>query len=550
MEARGDMEMTGGEALARQLVREGVDQLFGVPGVQLDHAVDGLAKVADRLAFRNTRHEQAASYMADGYARTTGDIGVCMVVPGPGMLNAMAGLSTAYACSSPVLCVAGQIPSTAIGRGLGVLHEVEGQSATLATVTKWSGAAHSAAEVPALVREAFRQLRTGRPRPVGIELPPDVLEARGDVTLLDPGDDAAPAVPDPGLLRRAAELLRGAERPVLYAGGGVLAGAAWVELRQLAEILQAPVVMSEHGRGALSDRHPLALTSLGGREVLPDADVVLAVGTRFLTGIGKPVTTGGRVVLLNADAADLGDPRTPEVAVHGDARLGLAGLRDLLDGHTAPPAHWDLGAVRELCAKQIAEIEPQASYVRALRAAIPDDGILVSELTQVGYLSQLAYPVYEPRTYLTPGYQGTLGYGFATALGAKAAHPDRAVVSINGDGGFGWNLQELSTARKFGIGLVGVVFDDGAFGNVRRTQKTRFEGRVNGTDLCNPDFVKLAEAFGVRGVRAEGPDALAGAIRDGVTANEPVLIHTPVGEMPSAWHLIHDFLAKPRGGAA
>lgn len=544
--------MTGGEALARQLVREGVSQIFGVPGVQLDHAIDGLASVADRLAFRNTRHEQAASYMADGYARSTGDVGVCLVVPGPGLLNAMAGLATAYSCSSPVLCISGQIPSATIGAGLGMLHEVRDQTRTLGTVTKWTGMARTPAEVPVVIREAFRQLRSGRPRPVGVEIPPDVLQATGEVELFEPGDDHAPVEPDAAAIERAATVLRAARRPVIYVGGGVPAADAEDQLGRLAELLEAPVVMSDHGRGSLSDRHRLALTALGGREVLPEADVVLVVGSRFLNGLGRQVGVAPRakVILLNADAADAGAPRTAEVAVHGDAALGLTALAESLAGGPRRGSWADLDEVRAICDKQIAEIEPQLSWVRALRAAIPDDGILVNELTQVGYLAQLAYPVYRPRTYLTPGYQGTLGYGFATALGAKAGNPDRAVVSITGDGGFGWNLQELSTARAHGIGLVTVVFDDGAFGNVQRTQKTRFGGRVLGTDLANPDFVALATAFGVRGERAETPDALRSALADALAgpaaAGEPTLIHVPVGEMPSAWHLIHDFLARPR----
>lgn len=543
------MEMTGGQALAGQLVREGVDQIFGVPGVQLDHAVDGLASAGEGIRFRNTRHEQAASYMADGYARSTGDVGVCLVVPGPGLLNAMAGLATAYSCSSPVLCISGQIPSAAIGKGLGMLHEVNDQTRTLGTVTKWTGMARTPAEVPGVIREAFRRLRSGRPRPVGVEIPPDVLQASADISLVEPGDDRDPVVPDADAIERAAAVLRGASRPVIYVGGGVPAGDAGEPLRRLAELLEAPVVMSEHGRGSLSDRHRLALTQLGGREVLPGADAVLVVGSRFLNGQGRQVAVpaSAKVVLLNADSRDLGAPRTAEVAVHGDAALGLDALAESLSGLPARPRRdAELDEVRALCAKQIAEIEPQLSWVRALRGAIPDDGILVNELTQVGYLSQLAYPVYGPRTYLTPGYQGTLGYGFATALGAKAANPDKAVVSITGDGGFGWNLQELSTARAHGIGLVTVVFDDGAFGNVRRTQKTRFDGRVLGTTLANPDFVALASAFGVRGERATTPDELGGVLADALSGGEPALIHVPVGEMPSAWHLIHDFLARPR----
>lgn len=537
------MEMTGGEALALQLVREGVTQVFGVPGVQLDYAMDGLARVTESIAFRNTRHEQSAAYMADGYARTTGEAGVFMVVPGPGVLNAGAGLATAYACSSPVVCIAGQIPSPAIGRGLGLLHEIPDQSGILGSLTKWSAAAATPADVPRVLHEAFGQLRSGRPRPVAVEVPPDVLQARGEVTLIEAAQvSTAPVEPDDDLVREAAALLRTAERPVLYVGSGVVAADACAELRAVAEALQAPVVMSRNGRGALSDRHPLALPVIGGPYVLPDADVVLAVGTRFVTNAGEqvPTGTGTRLVLLNAEAADLAGPRRPSLAIHGDARLGLAGLLDHLDGLEARPSRGpELDTVRALCEKQVAELEPQRSWVRALRAAIPDDGVLVSELTQVGYVAAVGYPVYEPRTYLTPGYQGTLGYGFPAALGAKVARPDRAVVSITGDGGFGWNLPELATARKYSIGLVTVVFDDGAFGNVRRSQREDFDGRYIGTELANPDFVALAEAFGVAGTRATTPEQLVGVLREALSGGEPVLVDVPVGEMPNPWHLLH-----------
>ncbi len=545
------MEMTGGQALARQLVAEGVRDLFGIPGVQLDWATDALLDVEPDLRYWTPRHEQATSYMADGYARTTGQPGVCMVVPGPGLLNAMAGLSTAYACNSPVLCISGQIPTPMIGRGLGMLHEVRGQSQILGSVTKWNRLARHPAEVPALVHEAFAELRSGRPQPVGLEVPPDVLQARADVKLLGaaaPRDDELPLAAE---LERAAALLRGARLPVIYAGGGALAGGAADALRQLAETLQAPLVMSDNGRGVLSDLHPLALTQLGGRCVLPHADVVLVVGSRFVNGHGEATHASPRTqyIYLNTDAVAMGEPHAAGIALQTGARRGTLALLERVQG-LKPASRADIvGQVRAWCDEQIAYIEPQLSYVRALRAAIPQDGILVSELTQVGYASGFAYPVYAPRTFITPGYQGTLGYGFATALGVALGNPDKAVVSINGDGGFGWNLQELATAAKYRARLVTVVFADGAFGNVRRIQANVFKREI-GTELHNPDFVRLAEAFGVNATRVDSPAALGAAVSSALAAGGPTLIEARVPPMPGPWHLIHTFSKAPRPAPA
>jgi acetolactate synthase-1/2/3 large subunit len=535
--------MTGGDALAEQLVREGIDHIFGVPGVQLDYAVDALARLSDRITYWNTRHEQATSYMADGFARASGRIGACLVVPGPGLLNALSGVATAYACSSRVLCIAGQVPSTAIGRGLGQLHEIPEQSAILGALTKWSACARTPEDVPVLVHEAVRQLRSGRPRPVGLEVPPDILQAEADIALLEPVESDAPVPPDAALLRRAAELLAQAERPALYVGGGVVAGNASAALRGLAEYLECPVVMSANGRGALDDRHPLALTWVEGRAVLAEADLVLGVGTRFVAGqTPLPVAAGAHYILLNAEAQDLGDPRVPAAAINGDAALGLDGLRAQLDGVAITSRGWlDLDAARRWSADLMAHVEPQIGWVRALRSALPEDGVLVNEFTQVGYLAQAAFPVYHPRTYLGPGYQGTLGYGFPTALGAKVAVADRPVLSISGDGGFGWALSELSTARKYDIGLVTVVFNDRAYGNVRRAQVEQFDGRLLGTDLVNPDFVHLAESFGVRGARATTPRELHGLLTETLGHDhEPVLIDVPVSAMPNPFRRLRE----------
>src|ERR1700730_8426793 len=543
------MQLTGGQALARQLVLEGITDLFGVPGVQLDWAVDGLREVSNRIRYVVTRHEQAASYMADGYARTTGRVGTCMVVPGPGLLNAMAGLATAYACNSRVLAVVGNIHSSAIGKGYGLLHEVSNQSAILGCVTKWQAQATTPGQIPALVRDAVKELRSGRPQPVGLEIAPDVLSATGDVTLIEPPaheDDRMR--PDPTAIEKAAALMATSRFPVIYAGGGVLAAGAAAALRALAEQLSVPVVLSENGRGAMWDRHPLTLNSLGGRAVFAHADMVLVVGSRFadtMFGVPSWQAPGIKYVWLNVDPVAREPPRHAEVGIAGDARLGLEALAAALP-RRQPDRDVDLDKVRNWASDQARAAEPQMSYIRALRAAIPDDGILVNELTQIGYLARSMYPVYQPGTFVTPGYQGTLGYGFPTALGVAAGNPGRAVVSINGDGGFGWAMQELATLRKYKLNVAVVVFADGHFGNVRRFQEDQF-GATYEVDLQNPAFDRLAAAFDVPFARAESADALQRVLGRATRDRAPILIEAPVGPMPSPWGLMR---LQARPGAA
>ncbi len=538
-------QLTGGQALVQSLAREGLETLFGLPGVQLDWAYDALYAERDRIAVYHTRHEQATAYMADGYARTTGRIGACMVVPGPGLLNASAALATAYGCSSPVLCVAGQIPTATIDKRYGMLHEVHRQRELMASFTKWIGRAETPAAVPGVVREAFRQLRTGRPRPVGIEVPADMLQMTEDVMLLDPAATERSAG-DPDVLRQAAELLRAAERPLIYSGGGVLSAGAWDELGAVATLLEAPVVMSLDGRGALSDRHYRAQTGLSGMRLLPHADVVLAVGTRFFQpAIAWGLPPDATVIRIDIDPDEITRHGPPTVGIVGDAKPALAALRDLLDG--APrrlSREVELRAAKDAATAQLAVIQPQTAYSAAIRDALPDDGILVTDLTQVSFYATLGYPIYAPRTFIGPGYQGTLGSGFATALGAQIGNPGKKVVALMGDGGFLYNVQELATMRQQRLNVVAIVFNDNAYGNVKRTQRESFAGHVIAADLANPDFVALAESFGIRGIRVSDPDALRSVLRDALAANQPALIEVAVGEMPSAWHLV-----GPGGGA-
>jgi len=524
-------EMTGGQALARALKGEGVETIFGLPGIQLDWAFDALYDERESIHIVHTRHEQATAYMADGYARTTGRIGISLVVPGPGLLNTTAALSTAYACSSPVLCLTGQINSDLIGLGRGVLHELPDQLRMIGGVTKWAARPMHPTEIPRLVREAFRQLRVGRPRPVELEIPPDILQMKADVELLPPAPINRP-VGDLDLIERAAKALGQARQPVIFTGGGVLSGNAWEELRQLAELLEAPVFASDNGRGAISDRHYLSQPIPAVADLVPTADVVLAVGTRFLAPTMPiwPTDTGRIVIQLDVDSQEIGRNLEPTIGIVADAKVGLAALVDRVARHNRqrPSRRDELMTIKRRWEADFDAVQPQAALARAIRAELPDDGLYVSESTQVGYWSHVAFPVYQPRSYITSGYQGTLGYGFATALGVQVGNPEKKVVSVNGDGGFMFNVQELSTAARHQINLVTVVFDDGAFGNVRRIQKESFNGHTIASDLQNPDFVKLAEAFGVRGVRAEGAENLRLAVREALRANAPSLISVPV----------------------
>jgi acetolactate synthase-1/2/3 large subunit len=535
--------MTGGQALVASLIANGVDTIFALPGVQLDGAFDALFEEQNRIRVIHPRHEQAAAYMADGYARTTGKVGACMVVPGPGLLNAAAALSTAYACNSPVVCVTGQIQSDLIEFGRGLLHEIPNQLGMIRSVTKHAERAVKPTEIPGLVQRAFSEVRRGRTRPVEIEIPPDTLFARDDVELLPPAEFPERLAGDPDSLERAAQLLAQARRPLIWSGGGVLGSGAWDELRRLARLLQAPVVMTANGKGALSDRDPLAQNILGGIELIAEADVILAVGTRFVdpaTSAKWGLSPERVVIQMDIDPEEISRNFPATVGIEADAKAGLGALADLAEVacRERPSRVSELEKLKRDVAARARSVSPQADYALAIREALPDEAIFVSEMTQVGYWANFALPVYEPRTFITPGYQGTLGYGFPTALGAKVAHPDRPVVSINGDGGFGFCLNELSTMARHGIAAIAIVFTDDAFGNVLRIQQEQFGGRTIASDLWNPDFMKLADAFGVSGRRAETPTALRAAVEESVRADEPTLIAVPIGQVSNPWSVL------------
>jgi acetolactate synthase-1/2/3 large subunit len=432
-----------------------------------------------------------------------------------------------------VLCISGQIDSKLIGLGRGVLHEVRDQQQAIAPVTKWQGFAATVAEIPGLVRQAFVQLQSGRPRPVEIEIPQDVLAQEGEVCLVEPAYVCAPEA-EAAAIEHAASLFAGASRPLIMAGGGVIGAGASAELCAVAEALSAPVIMTNTGgRGALSDRHPLAFSDAAMRQLVPQADAVLAVGTRFAAGVEPRWRwSEKKVVQLDIDPQELGRNHPPQIAIEADAKAGLAALEQALRQQEQRSTGWEgLPQVHAQVLEAARAMQPQHDLGVAIREALPEDGILVSECTQVGYWARHHYPVYEPRTYIASGYQGTLGHGFANAIGVQIGQPDRRVVSINGDGGFFYNLQELSTLARLRLPLVVVVFNDSRFGNVSRIQDERFGRRHIGVELYNPDFMELAHAFSIRGRRALGASSLHQELRQALDLEEPTLIEVPVGWM-------------------
>lgn len=541
----GTQTMTTAEAVTGQLIRNGIDTIYALPGVQNDYLFDAFAGARDKLRIVHTRHEQGAAYMALGAALATGKPQVFAVAPGPGILNATAAMSTAYALNAPVLALTGQIASNAIGRGLGLLHEIPDQLGVLRSLTKWAARIHAPYEAAARVNDAFSQMQSGRPRPVALECAPDVWPKHAPVELLPAAEPLTTPV-DLDAVKAAAKLLSAAERPLIIAGGGALDASG--ELREVAELLQAPVSTHRTGRGALDTRHPLSVNSAVGHRLWRDADVVLAVGTRLqLQQLQWGLDDKIKIVRIDADADELNRVRPATIGIVGHAKDALKALAEALSSVAGKKVSRteEVQRVRALSDADWSQCKPQIAFLDAIRAELPEDGIFVDELTQLGYVSRLSFPIYKSRTFLTPGYQGTLGWGFATALGAKAALPSKAVVAISGDGGFMFNVQELATAVQHNIPVVVVLMNDGAFGNVLRTQGEDFGNRLIATDLRNPDFVKLTESFGALGLRAKTPEELRKALRQAFESGRPTVIEVPVGQMPSPWNVLRFTRSRP-----
>ena len=395
---------------------------------------------------------------------------------------------------------------------------------------------------------AFRALNSGRPRPVGLEIPLDVLFKQASAVGAQSLSTEVSEVLDEPAIERAAALLSRAAHPLIFVGGG--AQDASEEVRILAERLGAPVVSYRMGRGVLDERNPLSQSLTGGHVFWRDCDVVLAVGTRLHAPLIQwGVDDALKIIKVDIDETEMPKNGLPEIAIVGNAAAVLARINE----HIRRPLADSVARIRrsavvkEETNSRISGLEPQLAFLRAIRDVLPDNGVFVDESTQVGYVSRIGYETRMPRTYLSSGYQGVLGWGFAAALGAKHALADTPVVSIAGDGGFMFNVQEMSTAVHHSIPLATIVFNDGSFGNVKRMQQDLYGNRVIATDLTNPDFARLADCFGALGLKAENPHGLREALEMALSAGRPSLIEVPCGPMPEPWPFLN--LPRIRGRA-
>ena len=443
------------------------------------------------------------------------------------------------------MAVVGQIAAATIGRGLGQLHEIR-ISAVMRGLTKWADRIRAPHEAPGKITEAFRQMRSGRPRPVAVECPIDVWSRAAPVALCAPAQPEQAPV-DTDAAARAAKLLGEAVRPLIVVGGGAQDASA--EVTALAEMLQAPVIAHRMGQGVVDRRNPLAVNTLVGWRLWEHADVVLAVGTRLATQLLQWGTDAQiKVIRIDADPEEIDRIARPALGIVGDAAPVLRAVLDALPAHNRRrELRRDevLGLHAEV-GKQLAFLQPQIAYLEAIRAELPDNGIFVDELTQLGYVARMVFPVYRPRTFISPGYQGTLGWGVATALGVKIGRPDAPVVAVSGDGGFLFTAQELATAVQFRIPVVIVLVNDGAYGNVRRIQADQFGNRLIACDLRNPDFQKYVESFGAMALRATSPETLREALRTAFKAEMPAVIEVPAGPMPDPWTVTRPSRNRPR----
>lgn len=540
--------MSGGEAIIAAANANGTETIFGIPGAQIYPMFDGIYNSSIKLIV--PRHEQSAAYMAMGYAKSTGKTGVFSVVPGPGILNTTAALCTAMGNCSSVVGLTGQVPSSFMGQGRGHLHELTDQAGTLKSIIKEAVSIQQQDNIFAKVNQAFATSRSGRPGPVTVEMCWDVMAKQQAITTIAPTAEAAMPAINPATIQAAVKLISTAKKPMIMCGAGAQDAAA--EVQALAELLQAPVTGFRSGRGVVAEDHPLGVPPVAARELWDDVDLLIGIGSRLempymrwgnYMEYQQTPTTGPALIRIDIDPAQM-DIFTPDVGIVADSAAACRLLIDQLATRVSPDKHRvdEIATAKFVAWQAIQKVQPQLSYLTVIRDLLPRDGFYVPELSQMGFATWIGgLPVLAPRTFIEGGFQGTLGYGFPTALGVKVANPDKVVVSVCGDGGFMFGVQELITAAEYNIGLITLVFNNHAYGNVRRDQDIHYHSRYSGSELLTPDFVKLAESCHVNAYRVSSPEELKPVLEKCINNNAPALIEVVCkrGSETSPWEFIH-----------
>lgn len=533
--------LNGAQAVIATLHAHQVDTIFGIPGNHTLPLYDAL-RAEPALRHISGRHEQGVGFMAEGYARASGKPGIACTITGPGVTNIATPVANAYADSVPLLVISSSVSRAATGRARGVLHDIKDQLGAMEALTGWARAVTHVEEIPDALRDALRALRLGRPRGAYLQIPYDILKAQAEIAIPVPGQETLPP-PSEAQISAAAQLLRTAQRPIIIAGAGVTAAGANALLAHLAEQLQAPVLLGSKSHDVLPSSHPLVVTATGGdlvpelKSLLTHSDVALVVGSK----LGAERTADGRLPLpetlihIDIDPAEIGRQYRATLGIAADARLALSALREALQ---------DMPQARTFRSEEVAAtVQALRAYTQqalgtpvalldSLRAALPQEAITVVDMTIPGYASPRYFPVYEPRTFIHPVEFCAIGCGLPLALGAKAASPQRPVIALCGDGGFQLNAGELATAVQERLDVIVVVFNDQAYTAVKKTQHLRYADRYIATDVTGPDFVALARAFGVRGLRVQSASELQNAVSTVLQEGGTTLIEVPL----PPWH--------------
>jgi len=544
-------KMNGANALLEALERQGVKHVFGILGGAILPVYDALCthpKIRHILA----RHEQGAAHAADGYARASGKPGVCFATSGPGATNLVTGIANAHMDSSPVIAITGQVPAAGVNStymiGRDAFQEADIIGITT-PITKYNVQLRSVSEIPSTVNSAFYIASTGRPGPVLIDFPKDVQAAMGEVDWTDKVDLRGynpTIIPHPLQVRKATDLLAEAERPVILAGGGVISGDAADELLTVSELLLAPVATTFMGKGAFPEIHPLSIGNIGmhgnplANKLLLEADVMLAVGTRFsdrATGNIDTFAPEAKKIHIDIDAAEIGKNIDVTVPIVADAKKALAAIYERLIKQVKkkPESPW-MQRIKQ--AKTLlnppdkcepTELKPKY-LLQALRKLIPEDTIVTTEVGQNQMWSALYFKTLKPRTFISSGGLGTMGFGFPASIGAKVACPDRPVFDIAGDGSFIMTEQELACSVIENIPVTVIVLNNGVLGMVAQWQRMFYKKRYIATKLGTyPDFVKLAEAYGAQGVRVGSIAEFQKAVKTALKSTVTTVIDVPIG---------------------